>query len=42
MKAGATAGSPLFNNAPLYIKDSLAFPYTYGLEFERTLLPANT
>ena len=38
MKAGVTAGSPLFNSAPLYIKDSLAFPYTYGLDFERTLL----
>jgi len=38
MKASATSGSPLFNTAPLYIKDSLAFPYTYGLDFERTLL----
>ena len=38
MKASATSGSPLFNGAPLYIKNSLAFPYTYGLDFERTLL----
>ncbi|HLK32634.1 MAG TPA: hypothetical protein VKT29_06060 [Terriglobales bacterium] len=38
MKAGAAAGSPMFNSAPLYIKDSLTFPYTYGLDFERTLL----
>jgi hypothetical protein len=38
MKTGVTAGSPLFNHAPLYIKDSLTFPYTYGLDFERILL----
>jgi len=38
MKTGVTAGSPLFSHAPLYIKDSLTFPYTYGLDFERTLL----
>src|SRR5579864_6250233 len=38
MKAGVTSGSPIFESAPLYIKDSLAFPYTYGLDFERTLL----
>jgi hypothetical protein len=38
MKAGVTEGSPVFDSAPLYIKDSLAFPYTYGLDFERTLL----
>lgn len=38
MKAGVTSGSPVFESAPLYIKDSLAFPYTYGLDFERTLL----
>ena len=38
MKAGVTSGSPIFESAPLYVKDSLAFPYTYGLDFERTLL----
>lgn len=38
MKAGVTSGSPIFESAPLYIKDSLAFPYTYGLDFERTIL----
>jgi hypothetical protein len=38
MKAGVTSGSPIFESAPLYLKDSLAFPYTYGLDFERTLL----
>jgi hypothetical protein len=38
MKAGVTSGSPIFESAPLYIKDSLAFPYTYGLDFERMLL----
>ena len=38
MKAGVSSGSPVFNSAPLYIKESLGFPYTYGLDFERTLL----
>jgi hypothetical protein len=38
MKAGVTSASPVFESAPLYIKDSLAFPYTYGLDFERMLL----
>jgi hypothetical protein len=38
MKAGVTSGSPIFESAPLYVKDSLAFPYTYGLDFERSLL----
>jgi len=41
MKAGVTSGSPIFESAPLYIKDSLAFPYTYGLDFERMLLQRN-
>lgn len=38
MKAGVSSGSPVFDSAPLYLKESLGFPYTYGLDFERTLL----
>lgn len=38
MKAGVSSGSPVFDSAPLYLRESLAFPYTYGLDFERTLL----
>jgi len=30
--------SPVFNQAPLYLKQVLLFPYTYGLDFERELL----
>ncbi|HYX69342.1 MAG TPA: hypothetical protein VE825_09430, partial [Terriglobales bacterium] len=29
---------PVFNNAPLYIKASLTFPYRYGLDFVRDVL----
>ena len=29
---------PVFNNAPLYIKASLTFPYRYGLDFVRNVL----
>ena len=38
MKAGVSSGSPIFDSAPLYLRESLAFPYTYGLDFERILL----
>ena len=38
MKQGLIAGSPIFNRAPLYVKESLTFPYTYGLDFERSVL----
>jgi len=38
MKAGVMEGSPLFNTAPLYLKNLLLFPYRYGLDFERELL----
>ncbi len=40
MEAGMAAapGSPVFENAPLYLKSTLLFPYTYGLNFERELL----
>ncbi len=32
------ADSPVFNKAPLFIKQMLVFPYRYGLDFERELL----
>jgi hypothetical protein len=38
MKAGMSLGSPLFSQAPIYLKEALAFPYTYGLDFEREVL----
>lgn len=38
MKEGLVAGSPIFNRAPLYVKESLTFPYSYGLDFERSVL----
>ncbi len=41
LKAGmlmGTADSPEFQNAPLYIKEALTFPYRYGLDFEAELL----
>jgi hypothetical protein len=37
MKQGLVEGSPIFS-APLYVKESLTFPYTYGLDFERAVL----
>jgi len=33
-----TADSPEFQNAPLYMKEALTFPYRYGLEFTAELL----
>lgn len=40
MEAGMMdgTGSPIFAKAPLYLKEVLVFPYTYGLDFERELL----
>jgi hypothetical protein len=38
MKQGLVEGSPIFSRAPLYVKESLTFPYTYGLDFERAVL----
>ena len=40
MESGMAQGgdSPVFNKAPLYLQRVLIFPYTYGLDFERTLL----
>jgi len=33
-----TADSPAFKNAPIYIKETLTFPYRYGLDFEVSVL----
>jgi hypothetical protein len=33
-----TADSPAFTNAPIYIKETLTFPYRYGLQFEADIL----
>jgi hypothetical protein len=33
-----TADSPQFKDAPLFLKESLTFPYRYGLDFEAELL----
>lgn len=30
--------SPVFRSAPLYLRESLTFPYRYGMQFERDLL----
>lgn len=30
--------SPIFGAAPMYLKESLLMPYTFGLDFERTVL----
>jgi hypothetical protein len=38
MEIGMSMGSTLFNQAPVYLKQALTFPYTYGLDFERELL----
>jgi hypothetical protein len=38
MEIGMSMGSTLFNQAPIYLKQALTFPYTYGLDFERELL----
>ncbi|HWR37142.1 MAG TPA: hypothetical protein VN622_14865 [Clostridia bacterium] len=40
MKAGMLAGgaTPLYSQAPLFLKEALTFPYTYGLDFVREVL----
>lgn len=40
MKEGMTEGGnfPVFKNAPMYLQESLAFPYTYGLDFIESVL----
>jgi hypothetical protein len=43
MKQGmlvGTADSPTFQQAPLFLKDELTFPYRYGLDFTAALLKA--
>ncbi len=30
--------TPMFGKAPLFLREALTFPYTYGLEFERQVL----
>jgi hypothetical protein len=35
---GGTADSPAFQNAPIFLKEALTFPYRYGLDFEAELL----
>jgi hypothetical protein len=40
IKQGMMVGdnSPIFNKAPLYLKESLTFAYRYGLDFEKEIL----
>src|SRR5579864_1017393 len=40
IKQGMMVGdnSPMFNKAPLYLKESLTFAYRYGLDFEKEVL----
>jgi hypothetical protein len=33
-----TADSPQFQNAPIFLKEALTFPYRYGLDFEAELM----
>ena len=35
MEGGQT---PMFTKAPLFLREALTFPYTYGLDFERQVL----
>ena len=35
-----TASSPQFDNAPLYLKEALTFPYRYGIDFMADVLTA--
>jgi hypothetical protein len=35
---GGTADSPAFQDAPIFLKEALTFPYRYGLDFETELL----
>ena len=39
MQSG-TPDSPQYKNAPIFLKESLTFPYRYGLEFEAEILRA--
>ena len=35
---GGTSDSPAFQDAPVFLKEALTFPYRYGLDFEAELL----
>ena len=35
---GSGKDSPIFRAAPLYIRETMAFPYRYGMQFEREVL----
>ena len=35
-----TAGTKVFNDAPIYLKESLTFPYSYGMDFVIKLMQA--
>src|SRR5260370_13023064 len=35
-----TADSPAFRDAPIFLKETLTFPYRYGLDFTSALLQA--
>ncbi len=35
---GQSETSPVLTNAPIFLRESLMMPYTFGLDFERTLL----
>jgi len=35
---GASKDSPVFSDAPLFLQESLLMPYTFGLDFVRTVL----
>ncbi|MBV8207269.1 MAG: hypothetical protein JO041_10785 [Acidobacteria bacterium] len=35
---GAGGDSPVYRSAPVYLRETLAFPYRYGMQFERALL----
>jgi hypothetical protein len=35
---GSGKDSPIFRAAPLYIRETMAFPYRYGMQFERAML----
>jgi hypothetical protein len=40
MKSAMVEGgeTPMFNKAPLYLREALTFPYTFGLDFERQVM----
>jgi hypothetical protein len=38
MSAGAGSGFPVFEKAPLYMRESLIFPYTKGMRFQHDVI----